>query len=87
MNSAAIQKLMRIVPKCPTCCSKLSGHQLAELATAVCEKQNLDRLTKFIEYARTRQWVKLREFREFKGNRDDLVANVIACGGGARCLL
>jgi hypothetical protein len=44
-------------------------------------------LTKFIEYARTRQWVKLREFHEFSGDRDDLVANVVACHGGGALLV
>lgn len=80
MNSAIAQKLLRMVPRCPGCNSTLTGHQFAELATTVCEKENLDRLTKFIEYARARQWLKLREFQEFKGDKDDLVANVIACG-------
>ncbi len=80
MNSATTQKLMRMVPKCPACDSKLIGHQFAELATTVCERENLDRLTRFIEHARTQQWVELREFKEFKGDNDDLVAHVIACG-------
>jgi hypothetical protein len=58
MNSATIQKLMRMVG-----------------------------LTKFIEFARTRQCVKLREFHEFSGDRDDLVANVVACPGGGALLM
>src|SRR5471032_1715048 len=87
MSSATIKKLTRMVPKCPTCHSKLSGHQFAELATAVCENQDLNTLTKFIGYARARQWVELREFREFKGDRDDLVANVVACGRGGAPLV
>ena len=80
MNSATAQKLRWMVPNCPNCNSTLARHQFAELATTVCEEQNQGRITEFIEYARTRQWTHLREFQEFKGDKDDLIAKVIACG-------
>jgi hypothetical protein len=76
-----------MVQKCPTCNSDLAGHQFAEVAAAVCEKKNVPALTKFFECARNREWVRLLEFREFKGDCDDLVANVIACSGGGAVIV
>ena len=86
MNSAS-QKLCRMVPRCPTCDSGLAGHQLAEIATAICGKEYLTELTTFFECVKKREWARLRRFREFKGDRDAVVANVVACGRGGAVIV
>jgi len=76
-----------MVPKCPTCNSGLTGHQFAEVATAICGKENISELTTFFECVKQRKWARLRGFREFKGDRDDVVANVVACSGGGAVIV
>jgi len=88
VNSATAQKLARMVPKCPSCHSRLAGHQFVEVATAICGEEYLAELTIFFECARNRQWARLRGFRNFKGDRDAVVANGVACSeGGALIVL
>lgn len=87
MNSATAQELCRLVPRCPTCDSTLAGHQFAEVATAVCGRENISELTTFFECVKKREWARLRGFREFKGDRDAVVANVVACNKGGAVIV
>jgi hypothetical protein len=78
---------MQMVPKCSACNSAISGRRFAEIGTAVFTKENVDGWTEFLEHAGGRQWADLRRFQEFKGDRDDLVAIVLACDEGGSLIM
>lgn len=50
-------------------------------------RENIGKLTRFFECVRKRDWGKLRDFREFKGDRDAVVANVVACNKGGAVIV
>jgi hypothetical protein len=90
MSSATAQKLARIVLRCPTCNAPLTGHEFIEVATTICAKEKVARLTAFFELVKNRKWADLREFQEFRGGCDNAVVYAIACSsskGGAVLVL
>ena len=82
MSSATAEKLTQMVRQCPVCMSNLEGHRFAQFATVICAKEDMSPLTAFFECVKKREWIGLRRFQGFKGDRDDVVAYVIACGPG-----
>lgn len=76
-NATAI-KLRKLVPKCSVCRAGLSGHRLYQLASTVVGDELTPRMTEFLGHAKGHEWSQLAEFREWKGDRDNLVAYVIA---------
>jgi hypothetical protein len=67
-------KLRGLVSECAICTLELEGHRYAELATTVIDQLLKGRITEFLSHARRHEWNKLVEFKDFRGDRDDLVA-------------
>jgi hypothetical protein len=65
------------MPACPGCHRKMDGHQFALIATTIIGEQEKPRVTELIGHVRMHRWDALHSFKEWKGDRDDVVVYAI----------
>jgi hypothetical protein len=76
-KDATAVMLRQLIPACPVCNGKLESHQYAVIATTIIGEQEKPRVTELISHVRMHHWDALSSFKEWKGDRDDVVVYAI----------
>jgi hypothetical protein len=76
-KDATAVKFRELMPACPVCNGKMDGHQFALIAKTIIGEQEGPRVLELINNVRIHRWDALHSFKEWKGDRDDVVVYAI----------
>lgn len=76
--------LKKLLPSCSACNAAIDYHHFAVIGTTVIGDEEKPRVTKFFGHVKRHEWSDLSQFKEWRADRDHLVAYSISCpsGGG-----
>lgn len=74
---ATSMKLRAMLPTCQVCGESTEGHSFSQVASTVIGEGRQPVLTQFFSVVKHHRWSELGNFREWRGDSDNLVAYVI----------
>lgn len=83
-SDATATKLKKLLSSCYACKASLDSHQFAIMGTTVVSDENQPRIIQFLRHVKQHEWNDLSQFKDWKANRNNLLAYSISCpnGGG-----
>ena len=86
-GAATAAELQKMLEHCPICQHGFVGHSYALLATTILGGEENSCTNEFLDALKEHRWRDARQFQEWEGSRDNLVAYALRCTDGRLVLL